>query len=59
MRCPKCGRSGRIYRVDEHTEDGIRVIWICTNRQCGARGEIIGEEILPHQAENDERILQP
>ena len=54
MNCPKCGRSGRIYRVDERAEEGIRIIWICTNRQCSARGKIIGEEIKPHKAENNQ-----
>lgn len=56
MNCPKCGRPGRIHRVDERAEEGIRIIWICVNRQCGARGEIIGEEILPRK---EDTIPQP
>ncbi|HIV86587.1 MAG TPA: hypothetical protein H9896_00570 [Candidatus Pygmaiobacter gallistercoris] len=59
MICPQCGRLGRIYRVDEYAEEGIRVIWICTNRQCGKRGERIGEEILPRKAEDKAKVLQP
>lgn len=56
MNCPGCGRPGRIHRVDEQAEEGIRIIYICVNRQCGRCKEIIGEEILPRK---ENTIPQP
>lgn len=46
IRCPSCGRQGRVCRVEEHAPEGVVAAYICFNRQCSEKGKEIGREVL-------------
>ena len=62
MKCPQCGRQGRIFRVDESAPEGIVIHYLCVNRQCRARGSEIGSELFrppEKQGEQAEQAQEP
>ncbi len=52
MKCPACGRPGRVLHVDEKDPEGIKITWLCANPACSRYKQACGEELRPHKTVN-------
>lgn len=52
MRCPVCGRPGRVLHVDEQDPRGVRITWLCANPACSRYKRDCGEELRPKKTVN-------
>ena len=57
MKCPVCGRPGRVLHVDEKDPEGVKITWLCANPACSRYKQACGEEMCIRDREEPIRVL--